>query len=134
MRYVVVMLAVLAAAVFTACGGGQPATQRAPAEPSAAPAAPAPSGDTQAIEVVMSEFKFDLTPAEVRAGKVRFALKNTGAVEHSFVIEDVGKGTEHIRPGQEAALEVELAPGTYTVICDVAGHREAGMTLELVVK
>lgn len=130
MKYVVVMLAVLASFTFAACGGGQPAAE----QPAAPPVAPAPSGDAQAVEVAMSEFKFDLTPAEVRAGRVRFALKNTGAVEHSFVIEDVGKGTEQVRPGQETALEVELAPGTYTVICDVAGHREAGMTLELVVK
>lgn len=58
----------------------------------------------------MSEFKFEMSPAEVKAGKVRFELKNAGAVEHSFIIEGVGKGTEQIRPGQETTLEVEFAP------------------------
>lgn len=134
MRYVVFILAVVAALIVAGCGGGgQPAAQPPPAGPSGAqPAAPPSEG--QEIEVTMSEFKFEMTPAQVKAGKIRFELKNVGAVEHTFVIEGAGKGTEQIQPGQGATLEVELAPGTYTVICDVAGHKEAGMTMELVVK
>ena len=68
------------------------------------------------------------------AGAVTFEIENAGTVEHDFIIQGVDKGTEQLRPGQKATLTVDLKPGTYTVVCNVAGHKEAGMTMQLVVK
>jgi nitrite reductase (NO-forming) len=130
------MIALLIGALFlAACGGGQPA-QQPPAQPPAAqqPAAPAPSADGQKVRVEMSEFKFDMQPAEVKAGAVSFELVNVGTVEHSFIIDGTSVKSEQIRAGQTVTVQADLTPGTYTAVCDVAGHKEAGMTMQLVVK
>lgn len=125
---VILVVAAIAAVLVAGCGGG---AQQPAQPPVAQPAAPT---EGQEIEVTMGEFKFDMSAREVKAGKVVFEVKNTGTVEHSFIIEELSKGTAQLKPGEEAKLEVELKPGTYTVICDVAGHKEAGMQTQLVVK
>jgi len=130
-RVVSLVAGLAAALVLAGCGGGaRQAAQPPVAQPQ--PVAPAVAG--QKAKVRMSEFAFAMEPAEVQAGTVTFEVENAGAVEHSFVIEQAGVRSEQIRPGQEVALRAELAPGTYTVICDVAGHKEAGMQTQLVVK
>lgn len=130
-KYVVMVVAVVMAVIVAACGGGsQPAGQQP--GPST-PAAPGPAAGTQVV-VRLSEFKFELTPAEVPAGTVTFDVQNVGTVEHDFMIVELDRHSELVRPGQRTTLTVDLPPGTYTVICEVAGHKEAGMQLQLVVK
>ena len=70
-----------------------------------------------------------IKPAELSApeGSVTFEVRNTGSAEHNFAIEGFGK-TPMIPAGESATLEVaNLKAGTYTVICEVAGHADAGM-------
>lgn len=133
LKHVMVIALAIGALVLAACGG-QPAQQ--PAQPPAGeqPAAPAPSAEGQKVKVDMSEFKFAMAPAEVNSGKVTFELVNAGTVEHSFIIEGSAVKSEQIRAGQTVTMQADLKPGTYTVVCDVAGHKEAGMTMQLVVK
>lgn len=131
MRYIVVVLA-LAAIAAAGCGGGGGTSQPAPAPQ--APAAQAPAGGGNVVVVKMSEFKFEMSPAEFSAGKVTFQLENAGTVEHSFIIEELGIKTEQIRAGQTVTVTADAKPGTYTAHCDVAGHTEAGMTLQLTVR
>lgn len=129
------LVALLVGALFlAACGGGQQPAQQ-PAQPAAEqPVTPAPSAEGQKVKVDMSEFKFAMEPVEVKAGKVTFELVNAGTVEHSFIIEGTDVKSEQIRAGQTVSVQTDLKPGTYTVVCDVAGHKEAGMTMQLVVK
>ena len=130
----VMLIALAIGALFLAACGGRPAQQ--PTQPPVAeqPAAPAPSAEGQKVKVDMSEFKYAVEPAEVKAGKVTFELVNAGTVEHSFIIEGTDVKSEQIRAGQTVLVQTDLKPGTYTVVCDVAGHKEAGMTMQLVVK
>jgi nitrite reductase (NO-forming) len=95
---------------------------------------PQPPAGERRLDIRMSEFKFEPATAEVPAGKVTVVIANTGAVEHTFVIPEVGKGTQAVSAGAKAELELDLGPGTYEVICDVPGHKEAGMTMTLAVK
>lgn len=99
--------------------------------PRAQQAAPA-----QEIEVLMSEFRFEPARIEVSRGKVVFKLKNTGLVEHDFVIPQLGLGSPVLAPGQEKEweLDIKAQPGEYRIYCDIPGHREAGMVGTLVVK
>lgn len=127
-----VILAVVVTFIAASCGGGRQAQQ--PAQPPAAQPPVAPSAAGQTVKVKMSEFKFEVQPTEVQAGTVTFQIENVGTVEHDFLIEKLDKRTEQLRPGQSATLTVQLTPGTYTVICEVAGHKEAGMQTQLVVK
>jgi uncharacterized cupredoxin-like copper-binding protein len=100
------------------------------------PAVGPPAVPAQEIEVLMSDFRFEPVTIEVSRGKVKFKLKNTGVVEHDFVIPELGLGTPPIPAGGEMVLELDIKaqPGRYRIECHVPGHREAGMVGTLVVK
>ena len=84
-------------------------------------------------EVSMVEMAFVPDPMEVAATDASLTVVNDGAVPHSLVIPELGKGTPDLEPGQSLTLDLtDQPPGTYVVICDVEGHREAGMETTLV--
>ena len=63
-------------------------------------------------------------------------VTNNGTVAHNFEIEGQGIEEEleqNLQPGATATLQVDLQPGSYTVYCPVANHREQGMELALTV-
>lgn len=90
------------------------------------------------VNVVAKEFAFEPKEIKVNAGMAKFLVRNDGAVEHDFEIVGVAEhGAEHegklIQPSEARVVEVELKPGTYQVVCTVAGHKEAGMVATIVV-
>ncbi len=111
----------------------------------------ASGGNTTQLNVKMSEFAFDPTTFTVPAGaKVNLTLTNTGSVTHSFVI--MKQGTKASTPfsasdqsniywstnvdaGKTAnvSFTAPSQPGNYEVVCDIAGHLEAGMQATLTV-
>jgi uncharacterized cupredoxin-like copper-binding protein len=82
---------------------------------------------TTAIQVKGGEFFFRLSTKSVsRPGKVTFVFKNIGHVLHDFSIR--GRKTPLIQPGKTAKLVVAFKKkGTYTYLCTVPGHAQAGM-------
>jgi len=81
-------------------------------------------------------FRFQPEALRAPAGTpVRLVYTNADAVPHDFVLD--GEATAHIAvlPGRTAAIEfaAPTRPGTYAFYCSIAGHREAGMTGQLVV-
>jgi len=129
MRMLVLVIA--AALLLAACGGRSAQQPAAPSSPAAQP--PQPAG-VQEVAIKMSEFKFEPTTMEVRAGTVKFEMENAGTVEHNFIIVGTTSRLEAIQPGKAGELEATLQAGTYQIECDVPGHKEAGMTMTLVVK
>lgn len=112
--------------------------QAAPPEPPASEA-PGEMGEMQVVTIVAREFAFEPNEIRVRPGMVRFVVRNEGSVEHDFEIVGVAEhGMAHeqklFRPGETYTVEVELAPGRYEVVCNVAGHRESGMTAAIIVE
>ncbi len=119
------------------------------------------SGRSQpATEITLDAGDFSYTPASVivPAGEpVSLTLRNSSVVEHDFVIEkvdvqsvvkkDSGSAAHHTReeqlgvdlhvsaqPGDTSVIEFTISePGTYTFYCSVPGHKEAGMSGELIV-
>lgn len=72
----------------------------------------------------------DLT---IDPGVVTITLTNSGTMAHNLVFENGPKSVD-VNPGETATLEVgDLTSGTYTIYCDIAGHRAAGMEAFLVV-
>lgn len=119
-------------------GAAQPAAEtpaaEAPADAGAADEAASPT----IVDVTLSEFTIEM-PATIPAGPVRFAIANAGNAPHNFVIEGQGirqRVANNIAPGSSAVLNVDLAPGTYTVFCPVGegAHRANGMELQLTVE
>ena len=119
------VLLVLPAFVVAACGGGggSSSTPTAPANPN--------------LTVIAQEIHFDKKEYSVPAGEVRVAYPNHGTQTHTFIVQDP-KGDQippklRVGPGKETGGVYQLAPGTYTVYCDITGHRDAGMVASLTV-
>lgn len=111
--------------VLAACGGDD-----VPQSSSAGGAA-TPNG---AVEVVAEDIGFSEDSYAATAGAVDVSYRNAGNIVHSLVIEDVQDfRLEVTANGDEDNAAVELDAGTYTLYCDVPGHRQGGMeaTLEV---
>ena len=79
--------------------------------------------------VSLSEFSISPDPIEVGAGG-SLAVTNDGAIVHNLSVE--GQATPMLESGDSATLDLSgLDPGSYTVICDIAGHAAAGMEATL---
>ncbi len=77
-----------------------------------------------------------LTPSELqaRAGDVTIRYTNSGVIQHTLLIDgEDGFKLDVTRSGDTDTGTVKLAPGAYTIYCDVPGHRAAGMQGRLVV-
>lgn len=114
---------VVAALVVTACGGGggqQTGGQQR-----------ATTGG--AVNVSEKEWVIQLSTATVKAGTVKFVIKNEGTIEHNFVIQGANVEVDTIAPGSSKEVTAQLKPGTYTVVCNIPGHEEAGMKVTITV-
>ncbi|OGO35124.1 MAG: hypothetical protein A2Z03_05690 [Chloroflexi bacterium RBG_16_56_8] len=111
----------LVAVLATACGGG---------------AGPATGGTALNVSVNANEFKFD--PATINAAPgqtVSLTVKNTGSIQHTWVVTRANVKVT-VDPGKTVTqtFTAPTAAGTYEIVCDVAGHKEAGMVGQLIVK
>jgi plastocyanin len=103
------------------------------AKPEAAAKGP---GGTLQLAASPTDIKFDTTSLTSKPGKVTIDFKNPSPIEHDVAIEKEGEEiaiSERIKEG-ETSVSAELAPGTYTFLCTVPGHAEAGMEGTLTVK
>ena len=121
MRKTIFLLAVVAlmAVALVACGGGSSG----------------PSASGVNVTVTMTEFKFDPMIVTVSPGQtVNLTLKNTGSIEHTWVV--VGTNIKFTVAAGKTDTKTFTAPaaGTYVIDCDIAGHKEAGMVGQLIVK
>jgi plastocyanin len=93
-------------------------------------------GGTLQLAADPTEIAFDKTSLASRPGKVTIEFTNPATLEHNIAIEKDGKPLAQsptIAQGKTSA-SAELAPGTYTFLCTVPGHAEAGMEGTLVVR
>jgi plastocyanin len=116
MRAVAVAVAAGLVLGVAACGGGSGGGAQ-------------PAGSTK---VTMTEFKFEPSSIDAKAGNVVFFLVNGGSVAHDMVIRDSSSnrvgGSDLISAGDTFVFTVNnLAAGTYTYFCDQPGHEASGM-------
>ena len=114
----------------------------APVDPATLPA-PSPTevvpaglhAEDRDIGVGLDEFTVKPSRDKAPAGHIRFVVENLGKINHELRV--VGNGidvsTKSIPPNGSATLEVNLPPGTYTLICPIENHGEAGMTAKLTI-
>lgn len=107
--------------VLAACGGGED---------------PPPPG---MVRVEAKLTAFDSAAYEVEGPTVTFEMTNFDTISHTIILEgDGAPGPDEFRldvreQHTPTALSVELDPGTYTMVCDITGHREQGMVAALTV-
>ena len=121
-------------------------------ESAAAPAGEATRAETRAaaptkaapavrkIPVELGDMYVKPSTRSIPAGKVKFVVRNVGAVEHELIVarkplmmegagmpmHEQGKMTDHMHPGATAQLEMRMKPGKYVLFCNVPGHYAAG--------
>ena len=119
----------------------------------AGPAAEAPSGSQVVAE--LADYKITVNVPSVKAGSIKIGVRNLGTMEHSFevlktdlapdklpvdgasakAIEDGKVGAiPSIPAGKSAAVTLDLTPGKYVFICNVAGHYQLGMRTSFTVE
>jgi plastocyanin len=108
---------------LAACGGGESGSAL-PADPD--------------LSVQAFDIRFDKAAYTAPAGEVEVAYVSKGQQVHSMLLEDANGDRIpdfrlQVSPGKSVGGSVELAAGTYTMICDIPGHEAAGMVAELVV-
>lgn len=76
---------------------------------------------------------FQYGKATAPAGKITVAMPNPAPIQHDISIQGVGKGPV-VGTGGTSTFTATLKPGTYTFLCTVPGHAQAGMKGTLTVK
>lgn len=101
-----------------------PASATTPGSPGGAALVPSATGGATVI-VTLAENSLAVPTESVPRGPVVFTVSNTGKVEHNLRI--TGTGVEQQLPsilqaGQANSITVNLAPGTYQLVCPVSDH------------
>jgi plastocyanin len=98
-------------------------------------AAKSPGGTLQ-LKASPTQIAYDTTQLSSKPGKVTIDFENPAALEHDVAIEQDGKeiAKSALITEGKTSVSADLAPGTYTFLCTVPGHAEAGMEGTLTVK
>jgi plastocyanin len=124
-------LSVVAAVTLGACAaGGEEKKSAGTTETSA------PSTDAAATTLAVEAHDISLSPKDLQAapGSIAVRYTNAGAIQHTLLIDGIsGFKLDVASAGDVDTATVQLEPGTYTLYCDIAGHRAAGMEAQLTV-
>lgn len=138
-----IVAAAIAAAVLLSCSSSDPG-------PTARKEVPAEATLSQKrVEVALKDFGLVASPGSIQAGPVAFAIQNSGAAPHEFVIVQSGLAPDQlpqieqkfvdlkqlqviattgpIDGGKREDVAVNLRPGRYVLLCNVASHYISGM-------
>jgi len=135
------LIAFAAAALVVAaagCGGGGGGSTTGAASASSAAtssgAAPASSSSGKATTLHIQAdpsgaLRFNKTTLSAPAGKVTIAMANPSPLQHDVAIEGNGVDVtgKIVSKGGTSTVSATLKPGTYTFLCTVDGHADAGM-------
>jgi len=88
-----------------------------------------------AVTITAKDISYDTTAITAKVGQaVTVTLNNTGALDHSFVIDELGVKLENVKAGTTGTVTfTPQTAGTYTFYCSVPGHKQAGMVGTLTV-
>lgn len=107
------------------------------------------------VIVDMKEYSITLNVSSVKAGSVKFGIRNLGTMVHDFDLyktdrpladlpidggsakvkmDGLVKQMINISANRSTTLSADLAPGRYVIICNVAGHYQLGMRVSLQVE
>ena len=105
-----------------------------------------------AVAVTLNEFNVVAAFQGARVGTVTFTVKNTGKIEHEFIVVRTSKpagsllkGAEadetgspgeigSVKAGQTKKLSLKLRAGHYALLCNLAGHYKAGQFADFYIR
>jgi manganese oxidase len=120
--------AVAAGVALVLAGGALIISAGKPSAPAPGTVAAAVATDAPAaVTVTLTEFAIAPSAIEIAPGGV-LTVSNGGNIDHDLAIVDTGLATPMLASGDTYELDLgDLGPGTYEVLCSVAGHDGAGM-------
>lgn len=79
----------------------------------------------QVVEVTARDFRFELSASAVNAGKLVLSFRNAGDETHEMAVVPFDHGSyglpvaeiKALPPGHVDALQVDLKPGSYRIVC-----------------
>jgi plastocyanin len=88
-----------------------------------------------ALVIEALDIKFDQEEYTAPAGTTEIAYVSEGQQVHTLVVFDednqkIGE-TMTVNPGDTKVESFDLPAGTYSLICDIPGHKDAGMVATL---
>ena len=92
-----------------------------------------------AVDVALLEYAIGM-PARLPPGPTVLRLSNQGFEGHNLKLVDpesrevLWETEEDVNTGETRLVELVLEPGTWTMLCDVAGHDTRGMLMTLTVE
>jgi len=107
------------------------------------------------LTVDLKEYSITVSVPTIKAGTVKIGIRNLGTMVHDFDLirtdlapdklpldtaaakaktDVLVKQMTNIAPGRVTTLSADLQPGHYVIICNVAGHYQLGMRIELKVE
>lgn len=142
MKKVLAMFALsLAGIALVACGSSSnDNSTNATSTSSGAAAGGGGGGGGQTVSISADPngaLKFDTTSLSAKAGSDTFDFTNDAPIAHDFTIETSSGQKLAATPifsGGTKSVTATLKPGTYTFLCTVPGHADAGMKGTLTVK
>ncbi|BDZ60785.1 multicopper oxidase [Demequina sediminis] len=91
------------------------------------------TGRTVEVRVEARDMRFTPSIIEIEAGdRLVIEVVNTDTTSHDLVL-DSGQASGRIAPGESAVLDVGVVGRSLDGWCSIAGHRQMGMTLAVVV-
>jgi uncharacterized cupredoxin-like copper-binding protein len=104
--------------------------------------------DRPILRLTVDEYRIVPQDIVVKAGRMKFVVRNTGRLTHNLVIQIPPKSpddkpeqltptsrTATMQPGQTAEpIKLTLAPGTYRLVCTIANHDDLGQFATLTVR
>ena len=119
----------------------QPTNTTAPmaVDPTAMPeATQGTSDEVQEVKLNIKEWKIEPASVELKPGKVRITVTNTGTLSHNVTIlldGDVMGATPTFAPGESPmVIELDMAAGAYDMLCSLPGHASQGQRGTITVK
>jgi len=101
--------------------------------------------DRPILRVKLDEYRIVPQNVSVKAGRMKFAARNTGELTHDLVIQrepkksaarpvEIGR-VETMQPKEEGdPIKLVLTPGTYRLVCTIANHDDLGQFGTLTVR
>ena len=124
-------------ATAQAPSGGQQGGASQQAGGAQQPAAPkGPGGNLKISADPNGQLAFDTKTLSSKPGKITVTFTNPQPLAHNFAIEQNGKllGQTPLITSSTGKQTFDLAAGSYTFLCTVPGHAQAGMQGTLTVK
>ena len=91
----------------------------------------------ETVTIALREWSLDPSDVTLTAGTYTFVAPNEGAIDHSLLIvgDGLGAGTTEVRypSGVSQSFTVDLAPGTYEMLCPLPWHKSTGMVGQITV-